>query len=279
MKEKSKALVGTFNSFTKTFRTAQVTTYASSAAFYIFLSIIPIIVLLFTIIPYTPLTQEGVLNVLLEVLPNSLDTFTTGIVAEVYDKNIAILSVSAVVLLWSASKGMQAITLGLNSINGVKETRNFVFLRLEACLYTIILLVLMLVSLSLFIFGNFIIDYLSIWIHVDEIYQILVEWRFLIEWIFYAIPIAVIYAWVPNHRSKPHTQWRGAVFTGVTWTLFSYAFSLYLEIFPAFSIYGSLTTVIIAMFWIFVSMNLLFLGALINVFYKNEIKDAENKEN
>ena len=275
MKEGCKSVFDKIKSFTKAFKAAQVTTYASSAAFYIFLSIIPIIVLLFTIIPYTPLTQEGVLKVLLDILPDSLDTFTTGIVAEVYDKNIAILSVSAIILLWSASKGMQAITLGLNSINGVKETRNFVLLRLEACLYTVILLLLMLISLSIFVFGNFILDYVTMWIHVDEIYHVMVEWRFLIEWIFYAIPIAVLYAWVPNNRTKPHTQWRGAAFTGVTWTLFSYAFSLYLEVFPAFSIYGSFTTVVIAMFWLFVAMNLLFLGALINVFYQKGEESSE----
>lgn len=275
MKEICKTAVSKIRSFTKTFKAAQVTTYASSAAFYIFLSIIPIIVLLFTIIPYTPLTQEGVLDVLLTILPSSLSDFTTGIVAEVYDKNIAILSISAVVLLWSASKGMQAITLGLNSINGVKETRNFVLMRLEACLYTVILLVLLIFSLGLFIFGSFIIDHLVLWMHIDEIYQVLVDFRFLVEWIFYAIPIAVLYAWVPNKRTKPHTQWRGAAFTGVTWTLFSYAFSLYLNIFPAFSIYGSLTTVIITMFWLFVAMNILFLGALINVFFREPDKKAE----
>ena len=276
MKNSLKAAISKIRSFSKTFKIARVSTYASSAAFYIFLSIIPIIVLLFTIIPYTPLTQEGVLKVLLEILPDSLDAFTTGIVAEVYDKNVAILSVSAVILLWSASKGMQAITLGLNSINGVKETRNFFLLRLEACLYTVILLVLMIISLGLFVFGSFIIDHLVLWMHVDKIYQVLVDWRFLVEWIFYAIPIAFLYAWVPNRRTRPHTQWRGAAFTGVTWTLFSYAFSLYLSIFPAFSIYGSLTTVIITMFWLFVAMNILFLGALIKVFFEESDKKAED---
>lgn len=276
MKNSLKAAISKIRSFSKTFKIARVSTYASSAAFYIFLSIIPIIVLLFTMIPYTPLTQEGVLKVLLEILPDSLDAFTTGIVAEVYDKNVAILSVSAVILLWSASKGMQAITLGLNSINGVKETRNFFLLRLEACLYTVILLVLMIISLGLFVFGSFIIDHLVLWMHVDKIYQVLVDWRFLVEWIFYAIPIAFLYAWVPNRRTRPHTQWRGAAFTGVTWTLFSYAFSLYLSIFPAFSIYGSLTTVIITMFWLFVAMNILFLGALINVFFEESDKKAED---
>lgn len=276
MKEKCKAAFGKFRSFSRAFKTAQVSTYASSAAFYIFLSIIPIIVLLFTIVPYTPLAEEEVLRVLLEILPDSLDGFTTGIVAEVYDKNVTILSISAVVLLWSASKGMQAITLGLNSINGVKETRNFVLLRLEACLYTVILLVFMVLSLGLFVFGSFIIDHLVLWMHVDKIYQVLMDWRFLVEWIFYAIPLMFLFAWVPNHRTRPIKQWRGAAFTGVTWTLFSYAFSLYLNFFPAFSIYGSLTTVIITMFWIFVAMNLLFLGALINVFYKDDEENAEN---
>lgn len=271
-----KGSIKEIRSFMKMFKSSQVTIYASSAAFYIFLSIIPLIVLLFTIIPYTPLTQESVLKVLFEVLPDSLDGFTQGVVAEVYDKNITILSVSAVVLLWSASKGMQAITMGLNSINGVKETRNFILLRLEACLYTLILLVVLIISMGLFIFGSFVLDQLVLRIHIDEIYKVIVDFRFLVEWIFYALPITILYAWVPNHRTKPHTQCLGAVFTGVTWTLFSYAFSLYLNYFPAFSIYGSLTTVIITMFYLFVAMNLMFMGALINVFYKKKSENAKN---
>ncbi len=278
MKEKCKKAYSQIRQFTRTFKSAQVTIYASSAAFYIFLSIIPIVVLLFTIIPYTPLTQEGVLEVLLQILPDSFDAFTRSIVAEVYDKNVAILSISALVLLWSASKGMQAITLGLNSINGVKETRNFVLMRLEACLYTVILLILMVLSLGIFIFGSFIIDQLVRWMHISEVYQVLVNCRFLVEWIFYAWPIMLLYAWAPNKRTRPHTQWRGAVFTGIGWTLFSYAFSLYLDIFPAFSIYGSLTTVIIAMFWIFIAINILFIGALINIFYKKNKESKENRE-
>ena len=40
MKETCKTVVSKIGSFTKTFKAAQVTTYASSAAFYIFLSII-----------------------------------------------------------------------------------------------------------------------------------------------------------------------------------------------------------------------------------------------
>lgn len=273
MKEIWKTLWKHFINFSDLFKNANVSTYASSAAFYIFLSIIPIVVLLFTIVPYTPLTQNDVLMVLLEILPESVDTFTRGIVAEVYDKNVAILSVSAVILLWSAAKGMQAITLGMNAINGVQETRNFVLLRLEACLYTAILLVLLVLSLGLFVFGSFILEHLACYIPIHNAYHFLMEYRFLVEWVFYAIPISFLYAWVPNKRTSPHTQWRGAAFAGVTWTLFSYAFSLYLKIFPAFSIYGSLTTVIITLFWIFVVMNLLFVGALINVYWhENERK-------
>ena len=63
----------------------------------------------------------------------------------------AIISISAVTALWSASRGVYSIVSGLNSVYDVQETRSYIKTRLLALFYTfsflIILVALLLVPL------------------------------------------------------------------------------------------------------------------------------------
>ena len=64
------------------------------------------------IVQYTPLTYGMVRQVIISIVPENLQGFVLGIVAEVFSKNAAVLSVSALVALWSSGKGMQALING-----------------------------------------------------------------------------------------------------------------------------------------------------------------------
>ena len=61
--------------------------YAAQAAYFIILSFIPFMLLLMTSIKYTPLTREEVINVVMQVCPESFEGFIRGIVWEVYAKS------------------------------------------------------------------------------------------------------------------------------------------------------------------------------------------------
>ena len=111
--------------------------------------------LLLSLIRYTPITEQDLINTTLAITPNTLDPLIEQIISEMYNQsNFAILSITAITAVWSASKGILAIIRGLNSVFGIDEKRNYITLRVIASFYTIILVLLIVLSLGVMVFGN-----------------------------------------------------------------------------------------------------------------------------
>jgi len=86
----------------------------------------------------------------------------------------------------------------------------------------------------------------------------------------------VLYRYLPNRRASLKSQVPGAFLTAVAWSVFSYLFSLYFTFFPDFSImYGSLSTLILVMVWLYFCMNLLLYGAEINAYFESQFRQAK----
>lgn len=249
--------------------------FASSVAFFVFLGIFPSVLLVFSIIPFTPLTQTGVLEFLRKVLPEALDNMTVNIIGQLYGNSPAIVSVTSILLIWSSAKGVQGVKSGLNAINGDVEMSNFIMLRLRAILYGIIFSLTLVLSVAIIVFLNYIWDLIQAYFGFSFVWvDYLINFRFLIQWIIYAFVLTFVYAWVPDKKSRPRKQWKGALFTGTTWTLFNWAFNYYLSNWSSFNIYGSMATVVIMLIWIYTLSFLFMYGGIINV-YLNRKKQEE----
>ncbi len=267
--------------FSMMYKELEVSAHAAAASFYLFLSIIPLIALVLTIIPYTPLKQEQIIEFFSYILPTNLDYFVQSVTLQVYeDKGPFFLLLSAIFLVWSAGKGMQAITRGLNAVNGVKnEKRNFIMLRVEACIYTVILVVFLFFTVLITFLARYFLTRIMSVFRVDlSLYVNLLNNRYLVEWIAFTGFFCILYGWVPYRKSLPHKMWRGALFAGITCSLFSWAFSFYLEHFHGFSIYGSMATIVITMIWTFSIMTIFFAGALLNVYFGEFNEKRKNKK-
>ena len=70
---------------------------------------------------------------------------------------------------------------------------------------------------------------------------------------------------MPRRRVKLSHNLAGAAFSAAGWVLFSFFFSIFVERFSDFSIYGSLATLVILMFWLFSCMYIMFLGAEVSM--------------
>ena len=261
------------------YKELEVSAHAAAASFYLFLSIIPLVALFLTIIPYSPITQEQLNKFLSIILPTNLESFINAVTLQMYGQGPFYLIVSAVFLVWSAGKGMQSITRGLNAVNGVKnEKRNFFLLRFEACVYTTILVIFMILSVAITFVGKYILTRIMETLGINlQIYITLLNNRYLVEWLVFAVFFSIMYGLVPYRKQPPHRMWRGGVFAGVTCTLFSLAFSFYLNNFHGFSMYGSMATIMITMVWIFCFMTLFFAGALLNVYFEQFHEIRRNK--
>ena len=250
--------------------------FAAQAAYFMLLSFIPFLLLLLTMIQYTPITQDVVTNVLLRVLPENGDfrKLLLNIIREVYGKSTAVVPVSALFTLWSAGKGVQALTNGVNAIYHVEETRNYIIMRVRSAIYTLLFIFAVIGSLLLLVFGNTIQKLLEKYIPVlARITAYVIGMRTSITLLILIVVFLMIYKFLPNRKASVRNQLPGAVVSAVAWSLFSLGFSVYLDVYDGFSnMYGSLTTVVLILLWLYFCMYIILIGAEINAYFEEKIK-------
>jgi len=255
-----------------------ITGYAAQSCFYITLSFFPFIMLLLTLIRFLPVKYDTIISILNEISPPQLHSFLDGIVKELFEKSsLTLTSVTAVATIWASGKGIMSLMQGLNSIYGIKETRNFLVQRLIATFYTLIFLIIIVFSLVVLVFGNQLLRFITIKLpNIAFITYAFMNQKYLIFPSVLMLFFLCLYIFIPNRRKTSiFNEFPGALIAAVGWFLFSYFYSLYVNNTPNFSyMYGSLTTFVFALVWLYCCMIILFFGAEINTFIHHKIISA-----
>ena len=270
-------MVEMIRGFLKRLNKDHVGAYAAQSAYFILLSFIPFVLLLVTLVKYTPLTQEIVTTALIRMVPEEFISFIRVIVNEVFGKSAAFVPVSAIIALWSAGKGVNALSKGLNCIYQVEETRGYVINRLRSAVYTLIFVVAVAVTLLLLVFGNQIqMGIAERFPVIAKVTSVIVGMRTLITLVLLCLVFLMIYKFVPNRRATLKSQIPGAMVSSVAWSLFSLAFSIYIDLTPGtVNMYGSLTTLVLIMLWLYFCMWILLIGAEINSYFEDRLRRLE----
>lgn len=253
--------------------------YAAQAAYFFVLSLIPIFLLLLTMVQFTPVTTPEVLQAMLQVFPDSVAPLIRSIVVQTYSQSGSIIPVTIIVALWSAGKGVLSVTSGLNCIYSNTETRNYFYLRLRASLYTVLFLLAIMLSLVISVFGNSISAMVYRYVpFLSKVVDFIMQIRTVVTFIVLTVFWDLVYKFLPNRKHQAKTTLRkqlpGAAFTALGWQMISFVFSVYLDIFTGFSsMYGSLTTIVLIMLWLYGCMYIILLGGELNAllerfFYK-----------
>lgn len=251
--------------------------YAAQAAYFLILSFIPFLLFLTTLIQYTPLTYNMLSDAIKGFVPQNLQSVVLGILGDVYARNSALVPISAIAALWSAGKGVQSLTNGLNAIYHVKETRNWLITRMYAVFYTLVFMVALIASLLLLVLGNWIQAMLAEYVpFLGKIVGRIIGARTFLVFAMLFLIFLAMYRVLPNRKATFKSQVPGAIITAVAWSAFSYGFSIYFQFFPGFSnTYGNLTALIMVMLWIYICMNLMLYGAEINAYFEKQFRMAQ----
>lgn len=245
-----------------------ISSYAASMAFFLFVSMIPLLMALCAILPFTTLTEDNLINAVTRFTPNAMNSMVVSVVSDVYARSAGTITIFAIVAVWTAAKAMLAMVRGLNAVYDFEEKRNYFVLRFIACFYTLIMLIAMVLALVVMVFGNVIVDILLTDIPPLHLFtQFIMHFRFLFSWAVLTLAFGLIYAYIPSHKLRFKTQLPGAAFSAIMWSGASYAFSVYVDHFSGFGTYGSLTTVVIMMLWFYLLMYILLIGAHINRYF------------
>lgn len=268
--------------FSSQMKKQNISAHAASIAFFFFLSIVPMLMVLCMMIPYTPLTEENLTQTVADIIPDKAVPLVEGLIAEVYDKSAGSLSIAVIATLWSAAKGVMALMHGLNAINSVEEKRNYFVVRGIACLYTVVMLVVVILSLFLNVFGN---QFVNLALHripqLQRLAAFVMHFRFLVVWVVLTLLFAAIYAYVPDDKLKFREQIPGATFAAVVWSIFSWGFSIYVDYSNSYGIYGSLAIIIIILLWMYFCMYIILVGAYLNRYFRpvNRVLAGTHRQN
>lgn len=255
-----------------------VAAYAAQSAYFFILSLIPIILLLMTLVQYTPVTKADVMTAVLQIFPTNINTMLTSIVNQVYNQSMGIIPVTVLVALWSAGKGVLALATALNTMFGCPETRNYIYIRLRATVYTVLFVMMLIVMLVVAVFGNTLYDFLTGYVPLIERISGLLLWlKTFVAPALLTILFLYVYKYLPNSNEIVlREQIPGALFAAAGWMACSWLFSVYLDWFQGFSsMYGSLTTIILIMLWMYFSMYCILLGGELNVMLQNMKREEE----
>lgn len=247
-------------------------------AYYMVLSFIPFLMFLMTLVGFSHLNSDAVLNLLSNVMPTEAFNLIQSTVIEIVDREqTGLLWISIALAIWVSSSGFKAVIKGLNKAYGVKETRSYIKLKLISMIYTILLALIVIATLFLFVFGDVIGDFfIKILEHPEFIYYIWNMLRYVVVILIMILFFMFLYNATPCVRLGWIEVIPGAVITTLGWISISYIFAYYVNNFSNYSrLYGSLGAVFMFMTWMFITSMILILGGEINAVLaeKNRLKD------
>lgn len=250
----------------------QVPLYAANAGYFLILSVFPALVLMLSLLRYTGLQVDSFASLLEGVVPEALLPGAQRLILNTYVNTTGtVVGISAVISLWSASRGIFCLLTGLNAIYGVSEDRGYFYTRFISVVYTFLFLLVLLLTLVLHVFGTTIVDMLSR--HSGRLISFLtevVDLRFFLLLGVQTVLFTAIFMVFPNGRNRLENSLPGALLASIGWLIFSDLYSIYVEHFPTLSvIYGSVYAVALSMLWLYCCLSILFYGGVLNRFLRD----------
>lgn len=242
--------------------------YASQASFFVIISAVPFAMLLLNILQAVmPIPQETVERFILEFLPVQVHNLANDVISDFYSNiNISFVSITTLFIIWTSSRGVNAISSGLKVVFDTNDDGNYFKSAFWSLVYTVSFIVIIIASVVALLFGRYLLN-LSMkyvpaihWI-IDGVFQV----RYVILLVLLTVFFMSAYRFLGKSKIGFKNQFVGAFLSSCFWLAFSYCYSLYIQNVGRMSyIYGSLTAIVFLMLWLWFCMISLLLGAQIN---------------
>lgn len=248
-------------------RSLHITTYAGYASFFIVLAVFPTLVLMLGLLRYTPLDPGDLLDLVEGFLPTALHGYAWSLIGGAYANTTrTVVSLSALAALWSAGKGIYGLMKGLNAVYGITEHRGWLRTRLLCAAYMVAFILVLLLTLVLHVFGSTLAQLLQhrggnlSWLGSD-----LLGLRYFLLVAVQTLLFTVMFMYLPGRNNRFWDSLPGALFGSLGWMTVSGLFSVYMERYSGYtSIFGPVYTLALAMLWLYICVNTLFLGGVLN---------------
>lgn len=266
--ERMKKIYEMSYSFVRKIKYDHVSSFAGHAALFLLMSIFPMAMFCISIFSYLPIDTWRFSQYLFNVIPEGLTPLLNQILTEAYEESTTMMqSFTMITMLFCASKGVYAIIIGMNAVYGIRETRGTVLLYALAISYVVFFFAAIGLMMVLIVFGNNIFNWLLGFVPGLAVFRNAFRYgKYACMLVFLLLFFLLVYMNVPDRRSRLRYEFPGALFSTIVWLAFSWAFSFYISNYAHYSVtYGSLATIVIFILWLYGTMNIVFVGAEINV--------------
>lgn len=251
----------------------KIPVYSANACYFILLAVLPALLLLMELLRLTSLDVAFVSQFLSGILPDAIRLAAQDLIRHTYGwSSSAVVGISALTALWSASRGLYGILTGLNVIYGAEESRGYIRTRLLSTVYMLVFLAVLLLTLGLQVFMGSLLSLLfRLSPPVVQFLLKLVDFRFFLLLFLQVLVFTLMFMVLPNAGNTFRDSLPGALFAACGWLIFSHLFSFYVEyISSADRIYGPLSTLVLGMLWLYFCVCIVFYGAALNVLLKKD---------
>lgn len=256
----------------------EIPLYAANASYFLVLSVFPCLLVILSMLRFTPLRVEDLMTLLDGVLPEVLIPPAERLIFHIYENSSGtVLGISLVTALWSSSRGIYGIVTGLDAIYEVEEDRGYLHTRAISLIYTFLMLAVLLLTLVLHVFGQVILDMIP---PTDnsllELLGGIIDVRFFLLLGIQTLLFTAIFTVLPNRKNRLLSSLPGALLASMGWQVFTHLYSIYVEHFNSYAnLYGSIYAVVLSMLWLYFCMYIMFCGGVLNRFLSLR-KNAKN---
>lgn len=243
----------------------KITTRASSLAFSFFLAIFPAILFLFTLIPYIAIDgfQMELFELMQDIMPPQTYEEAKSTIDDILThKQGGLLSIGFIATLLFATNGVYSIITNFSQSVHEIDFRSFWQQYIVAVGLTIILSILLIITIVVLIFtesvGNYFVklDLLS-----NYVVDLIQGGRVITLIILVQTSISLLIYFGPTKKSDWHFFSPGSLLATTLIVIISFLFGYYIDNFSQYNkLYGSISTLIIIMLWIYVNSLVLIIG-------------------
>lgn len=262
-----KKLYKSISEFFLYLRRCRVDAYAAQIAFFTILSFIPLMILFITITNNIPIIKDAYQDIIRDYIPADFLPILSDVLADIDAQTKAAVSISILFTAWTAGRSIQTMTNGLNSVFGFETTKPWIYLRGKAVINTILYILIICVMLFVILFGNEVQEFIYGYIPQMKWLGSIINNRFWIGNIFVAVTCLSFYIYLPEHKVSLLSQLPGALMAGIASLGLSYVLGIYVNRFNGFSMYGSITSLVLIMMWLYFIMYIILLCAAINNYF------------
>ncbi len=232
-------------------------------AYSLILSIFPAIIVLAFIISLFNLNGTDISNVLFLNMPGNTYELIKNFLSDEYSGLALITFFSGV---FFASNGARSIIIAANTLYKTKE-KNYLRTIIKSLLLVLVLMFTMMFIILILGYGSFILKQIVDYFGINDtiVYTLFNILKWPISFVIIFVITKIIYVIAPNGRIKSKSVNLGSLFTTAGWLLATFVYSIYVNNFARYDVfYGSLTSIVVLMIWVYILCYILVIGFAIN---------------